>query len=145
MKKIINGSLYNTATARRVGCWDNGQEYGSLSRADKDLYQTKSGKYFIHGYGGPMTTFAEHHGNSTSGGEQIIPLTAEEARQFAQENLSADTYAAEFGTPEEAADKIQTAFNLSAAAIAILKQKKAQTGMTMSELVETAIMEVYGS
>lgn len=145
MKKIINGSLYNTETARFIGTWDNGAEYGQMNRSDEYLYQTKSGKYFIRGEGGPMTTYAEHHGNSTSGGEQLIPLTASEAREWAEDKLDADEYQKEFGPVDEAAadEKIQTAFNLSAATIDLLKKQKAETGMTMSQMVELAIIEMY--
>lgn len=144
MKKIINKSLYNTDTARLVGQSNNGEQWGDFTRIDQDLYQTKSGKYFLHGYGGAMTIYAEHHGNSTSGGEKIIPLTADEAREFAEEHLSPDIYASEFGTPEEASDaRVQTAFTLSPETIALLKRKKAETGQTLSELVTIAIEEIY--
>ena len=145
MKKIINRSLYNTETARFIGTWDNGAEYGQMNRSDEYLYQTKSGKYFLLGEGGPMTTYAEHHGNHTSGSEKIIPLTASEAREWAEEKLTADEYQKEFGPVDEAAsdEKIQTAFNLSAATIDLLKKQKAETGMTMSQMVELAIIEIY--
>ena len=91
---------------------------------------TKSGKYFIHGSGGPMSTYAVHHGNNTSGSEQIRPLTAEEARQWAKEKLSADEYSKEFGEPDEAAgdsgEKNRTAFILSPSVLSLLRKKKAQ-------------------
>lgn len=143
MKKIINKSLYNTDTARFIGTWDNGAQYGDFNRVDESLYQTKSGKYFIRGEGGAMTTYAEHHGNSTSGSEKIIPLTASEAQEWAEEKLTADEYQKEFGEVEEAAEKIQTAFNLSATTVDILKKQKAATGMTLSQLVELAVIEIY--
>lgn len=145
MKKIIAGSLFNTETARLVGRYDNGANGGDFTRVDEDLYQTKSGKYFLHGDGGPMTTYAVHHGNSTSGGSQIIPLTVAEAQEWAEEKLTADEYQKEFGPVDEAAGdgKIQTAFNLTPATIDLLKKQKATTGMTLSQLVEMAVTEIY--
>ena len=50
MKKVINSTLYNTETARKLGNWDNGR-YGSFGYCKETLYRTKSGKYFIHGEG----------------------------------------------------------------------------------------------
>ena len=145
MKKIINGSLYNTETARLVGEWDNGVYGNDFRSCSESLYQTKSGKYFVHGEGGPMSTYAVHHGNNTSGSEQIRDLTASEAREWAEEKLTADEYQKEFGPVDEASadDKIQTAFNLSASTIDLLKKQKAETGMTMSQMVELAIIEIY--
>ena len=77
-----------------------------------------------------MSTYAVHHGNNTSGSEQIRPLTAEEARQWAKEKLSADEYSKEFGEPDEAAgdsgEKNRTAFILSPSVLSLLRKKKAQ-------------------
>jgi len=144
MKKIINGSLYNTETARLVGEWDNGGQYGSFTYCSEDLYQTRSGKYFVHGAGGAMTTYAEHHGNSTSGSEQIRSLTAEEARQWAEEHLDADEYAKEFGEPDEASDnKRPLNLTVTEEVYRLLQGKKVEMGMSISQLVELAVTEIY--
>jgi len=144
MKKIIAGAQYNTETARFIGTWDNGAEYGQMNRSDEYLYQTKSGKYFLRGEGGPMTTYAEHHGNSTSGGEQILPLTASEAREWAEEKLTADEYQKEFGEVEEASDN-KRPLNLTVApeVYRLLEAKKVETGMSISKLIELAVVEIY--
>lgn len=144
MKKIIRGSLFNTESARSIGSWDNGEQYGSFTYCAERLYQTRSGKYFVHGAGGPMTTYAEHHGNSTSGSEQIRDLTAEEARQWAEEKLSPDEYAKEFGEPDEAAgdETRQFPVQLRESTIALIKRIKAETGKTYGEVIEAA-MEAY--
>lgn len=144
MKKIIAGSLYNTETARLVGQWDNGEQYGSFTYCSEDLYQTRSGKYFIHGAGGPMSTYAVHHGNSTSGSEQIRDLTAEEARQWSESKLSAEEYAKEFEEPDEAAgdETRQFPIQLKESTISMIKKIKAETGKTYGEVIEAA-MEAY--
>lgn len=73
-----------------------------------------------------------------------MPLTADEAREFAEDHLPPDVYASEFGTPEEASDdRMQTAFTLSPETVALLKRKKAETGQTLSELVAIAIEKIY--
>lgn len=145
MKKILAGSLYNTETAHLVGEWDNGIYGNDFRNCSEALYQTRSGKYFIHGEGGPMSTYAEHHGNNTSGSEQIRDLTAAEAREWAEEKLTADEYQKEFGPVEEAAadEKIQFPVQLKQSTIDLIKKQKAETGMTYGEIVEMAIVEMY--
>ncbi len=145
MKKIINGSLFNTETARLVGSWDNGIYGNDFRSCSEDLYQTKSGKYFIHGEGGAMSTYAVHHGNNTSGSEQIRDLTASEAREWAEEKLDADEYQKEFGEVEEAADtnKKPMTIMVSPEIRTLLESKKAEMNMSMSQLIELAIIEIY--
>jgi len=145
MKKIIIKALYNTETARLVGSWDNGEGYGKFTRSDETLYQTKSGKYFLHGEGGAMTTYAEHHGNSTSGSEQLLPLTASEASEWAEEKLTADEYMKEFGPVDEATDdgRKQIGVTLAPSVIDLLDKQKVITGMSRNQLIELAVLEIY--
>lgn len=147
MKKVISGSLYDTSTARLVGAWDNGVYGNDFSAVSEELYRTRSGKYFVHGEGGPLTTYAVHHGNDTSGSEEIRPMTVDQARAWAEEKLSADKYAAEFGEPEEAEDdgkRVPFPVQLKPAAIELLRRKKAEMKLTYGELVEMALDEFYG-
>ena len=51
MKKIINGSRYNTETAQRLGVHENNFLPNDIYYRGQDLYRTKAGKYFIHNYG----------------------------------------------------------------------------------------------
>lgn len=144
MKKIIDGALYNTETAKKLGTWDNGIYGNDFRTVSEELYQTKSGKYFKHGEGGPMTVYAEHHGNSTSGGEQILPLTPEEAREWAEEKLTAEEYSAIFGEPEEASDlRKPVNITLPEDVIRLLTREKEQTGISISQLIERAVTQIY--
>jgi len=101
MKKIIDGALYNTETATLLGSDSYG--YGNDFRAwTEDLYRTKSGKYFLHGEGGPMTQYAVSTGNNSwSGGSKIIPMNRSYAVEWAENHLSADEYIKLFGAVEE--------------------------------------------
>src|SRR5690554_5959938 len=97
MKKVIDGSLYNTDTAKELGnySYSNRTDFNYFSET---LYRTRSGKYFIHGEGGPMSKYAVSTGqNSWSGGEHIEPVSIDTAREWAEENLTADEYAEIFG------------------------------------------------
>lgn len=113
MKKVINGALYNTDTAKQLADWDNklpGNDFGYCSET---LYRTKAGKFFLHCEGGANSIYGEWHGNSGGFGEQINPLSAEQARHWAEQKLDGDQYAEIFGEPDEAADSRNTTFNLS--------------------------------
>lgn len=101
MKKIINGRLYSTETARELGAnW-------SGNRSDfrwycETLYQKKTGEFFLFGEGGAMSGYAcKVSDNSWGAGETIIPLTPDEARNWAEKNLTVEEYVAIFGDVEE--------------------------------------------
>ena len=51
MKKIINGKVYDTDTAKLIGSWDNGI-YGDLDSVSEDLYRKRTGEFFIFGHEG---------------------------------------------------------------------------------------------
>lgn len=102
MKKVINGKLYDTETAKECGTWANACSWRDFNHMVETLYRKRTGEFFLHGEGGPMTKYAESCGqNSWSGGSRIIPLSVESARKWAEEHLDADEYAAIFGVPSE--------------------------------------------
>jgi len=96
MKAIINGFRYDTEKATAVGGANNigaGASFWSdFSAWEATLYKTpRAGRYFLAGEGGPMTRFSHRvDQNSTSGGSKIIPMTAEEALEWAENYLDAD-------------------------------------------------------
>lgn len=102
MKKIINGKIYNTETAERLGSHCNSYDIGDFNRYEESLYRTKKGAFFLHGEGGPNTCYAKHFGNSRSGGENVEMMTVEEARKWAEEFLSVGEVEGIFGDYEEA-------------------------------------------
>ena len=86
MTRIINGKRYNTETATELVAWDNGRYGGDFNRCEETLYRTKSGNYFIHGNGGPMSRWACSCGdNSWGGGDGINGLTTAEALEWLEE------------------------------------------------------------
>jgi len=136
MKKIINGALYNTDTAKCIGDWDNGLYGNDFGFVRERLYRTKAGKFFLHGEGGGNSKYGEWHGNSGGPGEEIRPYAPHEAREWAEEHLSADEYAAEFGEPEEAADGRET-LNLTVPAELKrrLERLRSESGKSISQII----------
>ena len=102
MKKIINGKMYNTETATEVSSYSNGGSWRDFSHFCETLYRKKTGEFFLHGEGGPMTKYAESCGqNSWSGGERIFPLTEAKAKEWMEHYATTDEYCSVFGEPEE--------------------------------------------
>lgn len=101
MKKIIGGRCYNTDTAKNLG--STGYSHpGDFSFWVERLYRKKTGEFFLHGVGGPMSKYAHQVGpNEWSGGEEIHPLSLEEAREWAEKNLETEEYEQIFGACEE--------------------------------------------
>lgn len=135
MKKIINGKLYNTGTAEKVGLWSNGRSTRDFRCVYETLYRKKTGEYFLHGEGGAMTTYAENVGDMRGWGERIYPMTYDEARSWAENKLDADEYEAIFG--EVAEDDSITDFNcrIPASTVEKLKRAASKAGKTQVQLL----------
>ena len=103
MVKIIDGKVYSTISATWLGHSESDCGRGDFNYYTEDFYRTPRGRYFLHGEGGPLSGYSVSCGdNSWSGGEKIIPLSEEEARDWAERNMSAQKYIEIFGEPEEA-------------------------------------------
>lgn len=102
MKKIINGKTYNTETAVAICGYEYGYG-GDLDYIEECLYKTKKGAFFIWGEGGARSKYAVRSSyNSWGGGEDIIPVSAAEAKEFVENHGTADNYETAFGPAEEA-------------------------------------------
>lgn len=101
MKQIINGKMYNTETAKELTSWSNDVSYSDFSHCREVLYRKKTGEYFLYGEGGAMSKYSEYHGNCSSGGSKIIPLTENKAKAWAEKHIDSDKYIEIFGDVEE--------------------------------------------
>lgn len=103
MKKVINGKLYNTETAKLLGSYWNGRTCGDFYRISEELYVTKKGAYFLAGEGGAHTPYARLCGNNSwCGGAKLRVLSEAEAKAWMEEHSNTEDYIAAFGTPEDA-------------------------------------------
>lgn len=136
MKKIINGKLYDTTTAKELGSWSNAGNWRDFSHMEETLYRKRTGEFFLHGEGGPMTKYAESAGqNSWTGGERIIPLSAAKAMEWAEEKLDADDYAEIFGLPSEDDGDVALFVRIPATLDAKLRATAADLGMSLTAYV----------
>ena len=140
MKKIINGKVYDTDTARELGSWANMADRRNFSQFEETLYRKKTGEFFLCGEGGPMTKYAQAVGqNEWSGGSRIMPLDFSEARQWAEEHLDADEYESIFGEVSEDGSRVQVCYSLSAAAAETIKRRASELGITASAYIESLL------
>ena len=148
MKKIINGKTYNTETAKAIG--EAG--YGSISDFGffaEVLYRNCRGTWFLAGHGGPASKYSVSCGqNQWSWGSKIIPMTAEEAREWCEKNLPADEYGKIFGeeeaSPSDLATRERVNVVLDTGLYAKLKAHRKETGIPVSRLLDRAIQQTYG-
>jgi hypothetical protein len=144
MRKIINGRTYNTATSKKIGAWDNGHYTNDFAYCSEDLYKNTKGAYFLHGEGGALSKYATRSGNNSGWGEEIIPMTAQEAQEWAEEHLDGEEVEAEFGTQEEAApsdlvNRERVNLTIDTELMSRLREYSKTSGVPMSRLIDKAI------
>lgn len=87
MKKRINGKVYNTDTAKLVGYYKAPLTYSDFGFYMESLYRKRTGEYFLHGDGGPMTKYAKSCEDGSIGwGEDIIPLSNSLAKRWIEQH-----------------------------------------------------------
>ncbi len=52
MKKVIDGKVYDTETATLKAEWENMYDARNFNYVEEQLYQKKTGEFFLYGYGG---------------------------------------------------------------------------------------------
>lgn len=140
MKKIINGKSYDTEKAHEVGTWSNSYSPRDFGYCWEGLYRKRTGEFFIHGEGGPASIYRRAiDRNSWAGGEDIKPLTPEEARRWAEEKLEADEYEAEFGEIAEDVSRTVLSISMAASLAEKLRREAARAEMTLSAYIESKL------
>ena len=138
MQKTICKKLYDTETAKKLAYYCNGRS--DFSRCVERLYRKRTGEYFLYGMGGPTSAYGYAVDyNSWSGGEKIIPLSEEKAREWAEDRLDGDEYEAIFGkVSEEPVDRM-ISLQVPAEMDNALTDAAKQAGMSKSALIRDMI------
>jgi hypothetical protein len=137
MRRIIDGRLYDTGTARQVGStWHtSGFRRGDFNYYEEEMYRKRTGEYFLHGWGGAETKYAEPVGlTGLQGGEGIVPIDQDTARQWAEDHLSVEEYIEAFGEPDEG-ETTSLSLTLPTATYRAIKSEAARRGCPMRDLV----------
>jgi hypothetical protein len=144
MKKVINGRAYNTETSKKIGEWDNGLRGNDFGICSEDLFMNSKGTYFLVGEGGPMSKYATHSGNNSGWGNELIPMTKDEAKTWLEEN-DQDGYLKHFEEPEEAEpddNRERVTFMLDSKLIDLFRMKSKETDVPMSRYMDKAIQAI---
>ena len=136
MKKIIKGKVYDTDTAKEIGFFSNTDSRRDFHWCEEKLYLKRTGEYFLYGEGGPKSKYAQRVDFRTySEGSDIFALTFEEAREWAEEHLSAEEYIEAFGAEED--DSMQYLhLRLPASLISKIRMEASKSGMSASKYME---------
>lgn len=136
MKKIIKNKRYDTETAREIGYDRYNGSTSDFAYWCETLYCKRTGEYFIYGEGGPASKYAETAGqNEWCGGERIIPMNYENAREWAERHLDADDYEKEFGEVAEDDSTETVTISLPASTIAKIRRKAQEAGTSVSGII----------
>lgn len=100
MKKIIDGIRYDTDSANLIGLAESSTPQSDFRYWHEALYTGKrSGRFFLHGRGGPMTQWGKTtDGNARTGGEGIKPLSPEQALAWCENCLDGTDWQHHFKT-----------------------------------------------
>lgn len=140
MKKIINGKVYDTETAKQLGAWDNGLGGNDFGAVEETLYRKKTGEYFLYGWGGAGTRYAQPAGtNFWRSGERIMPLSFAEAKAWAEEKLSGEKYEQIFGEVTEDGSRVQVCYSLAASTVETIRRRAEELGITASEYIDKLV------
>lgn len=143
MRKIINNRVYDTSTAREVGYCTNHYQPTDFSYTCDTLYCNRARAYFLHCYGGPLSKYAIRAGNNSGWGEYIYALSWDEAREWAEINLTAEEYEKEFGIVDEVSERNAINVNLSESTISKLNMLSSKLEKSISVIIDEAVEKFY--
>lgn len=139
MRKIIKNKVYDTETATYVGLYQYKPE-DHLYGYDEELYRKRTGEYFLFCDGGPGSQYSREYGDSSREGLAIIkPLTYDEAKEWAEENLPAETYESEFGAVVEDESVVRVYAYISAALNDKIEIERSKQGVAKNDVIITAL------
>ena len=144
MDKIIRGKRYNTETATEIAEYSSDYSRSDFKWYEEELYQKRTGEFFLHGHGGPMTKYAESDGDGWTYGEKIIPLTVDEAKDWVEKYSDTETYIKLFGDPDEDGfipGKSSITLRISNQSIKRMDNMAKASGTTRSAIIEKLIKE----
>ena len=103
MKKIINGKKYDTKTAKEIFTGTNGKFPNDCFYAEETLYKKRTGEFFLYNVGDRIySDFVQRwselvHGETSRIHDGFMPVSESEAKEWAEEAMSGDSYEETFG------------------------------------------------
>ena len=142
MNKVIRGKRYNTETAKLVGTWEANEPENSDFWEKEELYQKRSGEFFLIGQDGAQTQYARFSMSGESKpGIELRPIEPEEASDWAEEHLTADEYEALFGPVAEDGSRGRITLTLLNSTIDTVRREAQRRKMNFNEYLEKLIAQ----
>lgn len=143
MRKIIKNKVYDTETATYISSYCYKPE-DRLYGYDEELYRKRTGEYFLCCDGGPGSRYSREYGsNSREGIALIEPLTYDEAKEWAEENLPAETYEAEFGKVVEDESVVRLYAYIPAALNDKIEVARSKQGVAKNDVIIAALEKYF--
>ena len=79
MKQVIDRIIYDTSKATVITQEGNDYPKTDFKWHWETLYQTDKDRWFLHGEGGALSSYAQPVGDMTTGGERIFAMSDEQA------------------------------------------------------------------
>lgn len=141
MKEIINGMLYDTTTAKHLGEWQSSPNSASLGYCVLALYQKANGEFFLVCSGVGAERYICQFSDGLAGrSKNILPLSPEDAAEWAEDFLTADEYVAVFGQVSEDDGYMSTYLLLPSEVAVKAQEAAATTGIDFSGYIEKLIL-----
>lgn len=142
MNKVIRGKRYNTETSKLVGTWEANEPENSDFWEKEELYQKRSGEFFLIGQGGAQTQYARFSMSGESKpGIELRPIDPEEASDWAEGHLTADEYEALFGPVAEDGSRGRITLTLFNSTIDTVRREAQRRKMNFNEYLEKLIAQ----
>ena len=141
MKKIIKGRKYDTETAMFVGENSYDGPVNDFRYWHEALFKKRNGEFFLYGEGGGMSQYRSHFGDSYGYGEEIIPMSPDEARGWAENNMDVDAYEKAFGEVSEGGERVVSSFSLEQSAVQKLERIAGTRKMNKSDVINKLILQ----
>ena len=142
MKRIIDGRKYDTDTAEEVAESRHGCE-SDFDYYEETLYRKRTGEYFLHGWGHAASRYAEYvkEAGAWGAGAAIAPLTYDQAREWAERELSAEEYESIFGEVSEGEDDedVVLSVRVSPATRERLRRMAAESGRSQGAMLDELV------
>ena len=90
MRRIVDGVMYDTEKAELLASYEAKELPSDFRWYREDLYQTKNGRFFLHGRGGPLSPYASVGYGCSSSGEKIVPLSEGEVVKWLENTENYD-------------------------------------------------------
>ena len=93
MQKMVKGTCYDTDKAHELAHHIFMPDKNDPCWFEESLYETWTGSYFLHGFGGSDTEYGQPDGEGGyKDGENIFPLNEDDAKEWVLRNFNVKVF-----------------------------------------------------